>query len=86
MLVKNKWDVLSFNINKILIQNSGSMTKFKLFKFSTVETKSQTKNEEILKDIPSLSHFLTDNFKRVHNYLRISLTERCNLRCQVGVS
>lgn len=25
---------------------------------------------------------LTDNFGRHHNYLRISLTERCNLRCQ----
>lgn len=24
---------------------------------------------------------LTDRFGRVHNYLRISLTERCNLRC-----
>lgn len=24
---------------------------------------------------------LTDPFNRVHNYLRISLTERCNLRC-----
>jgi len=24
---------------------------------------------------------LTDNFGRKHNYLRISLTERCNLRC-----
>lgn len=24
---------------------------------------------------------LTDNFGRAHNYLRISLTERCNLRC-----
>lgn len=24
---------------------------------------------------------LTDNFGRTHNYLRISLTERCNLRC-----
>lgn len=24
---------------------------------------------------------LTDSFGRVHNYLRISLTERCNLRC-----
>jgi cyclic pyranopterin phosphate synthase len=27
-------------------------------------------------------HALDDNFKRRHNYLRISLTERCNLRCQ----
>ncbi|KAF3223558.1 hypothetical protein TWF679_000005 [Orbilia oligospora] len=25
--------------------------------------------------------FLTDNFNRQHNYLRISITERCNLRC-----
>ncbi|KAI8352911.1 hypothetical protein BD560DRAFT_336895, partial [Blakeslea trispora] len=27
------------------------------------------------------SHHLTDTFDRQHNYLRISLTERCNLRC-----
>ncbi|CCX15297.1 Similar to Molybdenum cofactor biosynthesis protein 1; acc. no. Q5RKZ7 [Pyronema omphalodes CBS 100304] len=27
------------------------------------------------------SSFLTDRFKRQHNYLRISITERCNLRC-----
>ena len=24
---------------------------------------------------------ITDNFNRVHNYLRISLTDNCNLRC-----
>lgn len=27
------------------------------------------------------SSFLTDTFGRQHNYLRISLTEKCNLRC-----
>ena len=27
------------------------------------------------------SKYITDQFGRVHNYLRISLTERCNLRC-----
>ena len=27
------------------------------------------------------SEFLTDNFSRHHDYLRISITERCNLRC-----
>lgn len=27
------------------------------------------------------SAFLTDNFQRQHDYLRISITERCNLRC-----
>lgn len=28
------------------------------------------------------SAFLTDNFGRRHSYLRISLTEKCNLRCE----
>jgi len=28
-----------------------------------------------------MSHCLTDRFGRKHSYLRISLTERCNLRC-----
>uniref|UniRef100_A0A665UZQ4 Molybdenum cofactor biosynthesis protein 1 n=1 Tax=Echeneis naucrates TaxID=173247 RepID=A0A665UZQ4_ECHNA len=28
------------------------------------------------------SAFLTDSFGRRHNYLRMSLTEKCNLRCQ----
>jgi hypothetical protein len=30
----------------------------------------------------STKHPLTDNFGRFHSYLRISLTERCNLRCE----
>lgn len=30
----------------------------------------------------NFSEFLTDTFGRPHTYLRISLTERCNLRCQ----
>lgn len=29
----------------------------------------------------TVTHPLQDNFNRVHSYLRISLTERCNLRC-----
>ena len=28
-----------------------------------------------------MSHILTDTYNRQHTYLRISLTERCNLRC-----
>ena len=35
---------------------------------------------ERLKDAKPFS-FLTDNFQRQHDYLRISITERCNLRC-----
>ncbi|GAA5945733.1 hypothetical protein JCM10213_002700 [Rhodosporidiobolus nylandii] len=30
---------------------------------------------------PAVSPFLTDSFGRQHDYLRISLTEKCNLRC-----
>ena len=29
-----------------------------------------------------VSPALVDSFRRQHNYLRISLTERCNLRCE----
>ncbi|CAH2002519.1 unnamed protein product [Acanthoscelides obtectus] len=34
------------------------------------------------KPVLSTKETLTDLFGRYHNYLRISLTERCNLRCQ----
>ncbi|ETS80012.1 hypothetical protein PFICI_07541 [Pestalotiopsis fici W106-1] len=34
-----------------------------------------------LKDARPFSDFLTDTYQRQHDYLRISLTERCNLRC-----
>ncbi|CAL5875303.1 uncharacterized protein PFLUO_LOCUS9608 [Penicillium psychrofluorescens] len=34
-----------------------------------------------VKSAKPFSNFLTDTFNRQHDYLRISLTERCNLRC-----
>ncbi|KAJ6088716.1 hypothetical protein N7486_009977 [Penicillium sp. IBT 16267x] len=34
-----------------------------------------------LKTAKPFSDFLTDKFNRQHDYLRISVTERCNLRC-----
>ncbi|ONI35941.1 hypothetical protein PRUPE_1G561800 [Prunus persica] len=37
--------------------------------------------EDLPKDNP-VSDMLLDSFGRLHTYLRISLTERCNLRCQ----
>lgn len=36
---------------------------------------------EVLKDTKPFSAFLTDTHHRQHDYLRISITERCNLRC-----
>uniref|UniRef100_A0A0B6ZHV7 Molybdenum cofactor biosynthesis protein 1 n=1 Tax=Arion vulgaris TaxID=1028688 RepID=A0A0B6ZHV7_9EUPU len=41
----------------------------------------RVKAKSALFDRP-FSDFLTDTFGRQHTYLRISLTERCNLRCQ----
>jgi GTP 3',8-cyclase len=35
----------------------------------------------LLQDAKPFSDFLTDTYQRQHDYLRISLTERCNLRC-----
>lgn len=50
-------------------------------------------HDDVLPDTPRLakrgvsetkpfSHFLTDTFGRQHDYLRISISERCNLRCR----
>ncbi|KAI7090864.1 molybdenum cofactor biosynthesis prote [Hortaea werneckii] len=36
---------------------------------------------EALREAKPFSDFLTDSFSRQHDYLRISVTERCNLRC-----
>jgi cyclic pyranopterin phosphate synthase len=36
---------------------------------------------EAIKNAKPFSAFLTDSFQREHDYLRISLTEKCNLRC-----
>jgi uncharacterized radical SAM superfamily Fe-S cluster-containing enzyme len=37
--------------------------------------------KEALRNAKPFSAFLTDSFSREHDYLRISITERCNLRC-----
>ncbi|XP_034381205.1 molybdenum cofactor biosynthesis protein 1 isoform X2 [Cyclopterus lumpus] len=45
--------------------------------------KTSSRLEKLRDDsILPFSAFLTDNFGRRHSYLRISLTEKCNLRCQ----
>ncbi|KAF3844607.1 hypothetical protein F7725_007770 [Dissostichus mawsoni] len=44
--------------------------------------KARTKQSLSDDSILPFSAFLTDNFGRRHSYLRISLTEKCNLRCQ----
>ncbi|KAI0025039.1 molybdenum cofactor biosynthesis prote [Xylariomycetidae sp. FL0641] len=48
---------------------------------ASATTVPRPSRRELLKDARPFSDFLTDTFHRQHDYLRISLTERCNLRC-----
>ncbi|XP_054732732.1 molybdenum cofactor biosynthesis protein 1 [Anastrepha obliqua] len=50
---------------------------------ATVSTPSYVKRDSKMSKVEPISiQPLTDTFGRHHTYLRISLTERCNLRCQ----
>jgi uncharacterized radical SAM superfamily Fe-S cluster-containing enzyme len=42
---------------------------------------NQHRVRDSIKNAKPFSDFLTDSFNRQHDYLRISVTERCNLRC-----
>lgn len=42
---------------------------------------NRSSRRSTLREAKPFSEFLTDNFNRQHDYLRISVTERCNLRC-----
>jgi cyclic pyranopterin phosphate synthase len=43
--------------------------------------RSLQERKEAIRNAKPFSAFLTDSFDRQHDYLRISITERCNLRC-----
>ncbi|KAJ6503258.1 hypothetical protein C8R47DRAFT_1249562 [Mycena vitilis] len=54
------------------------------FHTTLTRTSARLRAQEKIADIDSTSPFssaLVDSFRRRHDYLRISLTERCNLRC-----
>jgi len=55
---------------------------FSICLFSLQELQSSGKGCFLLEHAAPFSAFLTDSFGRRHNYLRISLTEKCNLRCK----
>ncbi|PSN74544.1 hypothetical protein BS50DRAFT_567365 [Corynespora cassiicola Philippines] len=48
---------------------------------SPVPRASLQQRREAIRNAKPFSEFLTDSFDRQHDYLRISITERCNLRC-----
>ncbi|KAK2113670.1 hypothetical protein P7K49_007936 [Saguinus oedipus] len=55
----------------------------KLEKLITVHDSELSKQRQFLRGHAApFSAILTDSFGRQHSYLRISLTEKCNLRCE----
>ncbi|KAF2756908.1 molybdenum cofactor biosynthesis prote [Pseudovirgaria hyperparasitica] len=48
---------------------------------SSARNVASSGRRDAIKNAKPFSDFLTDTFNRQHDYLRISLTERCNLRC-----
>ncbi|XP_073994873.1 molybdenum cofactor synthesis 1 isoform X1 [Rhodnius prolixus] len=67
---------------KMLRNSSNFMSKLHLLQTSSASynvKSSKLINQKLEQnEVP----YLTDTYGRKHNYLRISLTERCNLRCQ----
>ncbi|KAK7063987.1 Elp3 domain-containing protein [Favolaschia claudopus] len=53
------------------------------FHSTSIQNSAKLLAQERIAEIDSISPFpsLVDSFQRRHDYLRISLTERCNLRC-----
>lgn len=74
--------IIDFKKNFVTVKFYKSIYKF-FSNHSNEKLISIYKPEASIENIPDLRHFLVDNYSRMHNYLRISLTERCNLRCQV---
>lgn len=48
---------------------------------TAIEPPLPSRRRQSIKDAKTFSSFLTDTYSRQHDYLRISLTEKCNLRC-----
>lgn len=48
---------------------------------TTTTTTPASDRWQVIRSAKPFSEFLTDTFNRQHDYLRISITERCNLRC-----
>ncbi|KAL4237321.1 Molybdenum cofactor synthesis protein 1 [Mactra antiquata] len=75
---------LFLNFNKNLLGTNGN--SIATYCSRTQAVKSAVTQAELTKTKesvdPASSDILTDTFGRQHTYLRISLSERCNLRCQ----
>lgn len=76
------------NISRYLTKISFSHITQRVNYFTTILKTIQNDNSSAVSSVPTIHNtlnvynHLTDQFGRRHTYLRISLTERCNLRCR----
>lgn len=71
---RRELQLLVSNVNNIQGQYYSNQQKQYVLKNEPINTNSTSINTN--------TSTLTDTFGRFHDYLRISLTERCNLRCK----
>ncbi|PIA53147.1 hypothetical protein AQUCO_00900032v1 [Aquilegia coerulea] len=64
-----------------ITDQASTIDNFHNSQIKTCATSCVKLSEDLPKENP-VSDMLVDSFGRLHTYLRISLTERCNLRCQ----
>ncbi|QSZ34905.1 hypothetical protein DSL72_007767 [Monilinia vaccinii-corymbosi] len=77
-----KSDLLSHRAISTAASSIRDLSKHDLPLHEDSKPLSKTSNRrDELKNAKPFSSFLTDNFHRQHDYLRISVTEKCNLRC-----
>ncbi|KAH6789677.1 cofactor of nitrate reductase and xanthine dehydrogenase 2 [Perilla frutescens var. frutescens] len=79
--LRNFYSANSTVMSHILQKNSNGLTSTSDVINGTISKMFATSCEKFPADEP-VSNMLVDSFGRQHTYLRISLTERCNLRCQ----
>ncbi|KAJ0425829.1 hypothetical protein BJY00DRAFT_298412 [Aspergillus carlsbadensis] len=75
------WQRLNLSQSRHVSSSLDSITANRDASAISPTSKSPSPRWEALKTAKPFSAFLTDTFDRQHDYLRISVTERCNLRC-----
>ncbi|KAM0865056.1 hypothetical protein ACQ4PT_043523 [Festuca glaucescens] len=80
--VDKQFDATSIGLQRLTSTSASTKATYSHRCSNTYSTSCATIPEVLPVETPSSSDMLLDSFGRFHSYLRISLTERCNLRCQ----
>lgn len=86
-LQRSKWQKAQHHLRRVATAAAASVEHHEPAPLNAHLTTDQAGDEvlgsrrQAIKEAKPFSDFLTDNFNRQHDYLRISVTERCNLRC-----